>query len=762
MIDDEPVNLNEIDLLGNLKYSEQLKENILKSPGTKSTTVGLFGEWGSGKSSIVETAKIDLEASHPKIKFIAYDSWKYTNDGFRRTFLMQIRNDFKSKKIKQKYLENRLYSNISRYKYEWAALFFISLFFSLILIFKILEQFYEIAIIAFGILVLEWVFKILLESNTNIQTLSYFSPEQFENDFKTIIREYIKKKKCEKIVIIIDNIDRCSQEQTYQTLTDIKGFLDSKEYPIVFLIPVDDNSLANQIRERGDNPQEFLRKIFDAVLYVKPLKTIELFDFTQSLNEKYTLGLEIDTIYILSEAYATNSRRIIQLLNNLQIEFSFFDKCKKEMYEIKKMENGKEICEKVPFSKRYEKAICKLLVIREEWPVFYHEISRKPELLRKRSEVASEWNFPDSDELKIEKDIRRDSAERKLTEFLNNTKSITESEDDKLISQLMTIKNPFERIPTNILDNLNKKNYKNEVANYIKENEHNFTLLITYIVNELENEIRRSQEIRYVVGSWPEISINFDHLLKINELKNIEKFDEKIQNIIEASISSFITDLEELKGLIRYAYELKKRGRPYLYKFIVRMLNVPEHGAMITGKFYVDLFLIFVNESDVSCCTDIQVGFAKMYQEILGSDYDFWNGSKIDENRIKSLITNELIDKLLNNIEQETARRNLIYVSKFHKLNSAHIHKIQDYFIKLCHFNEEVDNKEVDFTKDCVIKKPGNFSERLFNFKSFAEDMNKNLDAENQINVSLGKAYARHFNSRQAQNPNILHTIPRN
>jgi len=653
----DPIYIEEKNVLGRKKYSELLIENINRQKD-KSITIGLFGEWGTGKSSIVGTAKEDLKKSHSEIKFITYDAWKYTNDGFRRTFLIQIFNDlnFETNVLKKlenylkfkpdelKNLKSRLYSNVIKPEYHRGAIFLVAIIIFFILIFAVLK-FYDVAIIASTILVLEFVFKILLKPNTNIQTPQYFSPEQFENDFEIMVGKFTENSN-KKIVIVIDNIDRCSQEQAYQTLSDIKGFLDNKKYPVVFLIPVDDTALANKIKERGDNPSEFFRKIFDLVIYVKPLKTTELHAFAQQLNETKSWGLEQETIYILSEAYATNPRRIVQLVNNLQIELTFFDKHIGTQEKYEKVENG--TCKMISFSKRFEKAICKLLIIREEWPDFYQEISRKPELLRCGLEVKR-WDSSTSSESEIEADRIQDPRRQKLIEFLKNTRSITESEDDTLLSQLMTVKNPFEMIPPDILNNISKRIYENKITDYILENENNFTLLATHIINELETEIRKSQyELMTTVGSNPIIAKNFDHLLKINEIKNIEKFDEKIQNIIENFILSFITDLEELSCLVRYAYELNERGKSYLYKKnIVRMLNVPEHGTTIGGFFYVNLFLAFVNELNVSCCWEVRSGFAKKYEEILGFGYLFESEEKISLEKINNLISDPLIDLLI-------------------------------------------------------------------------------------------------------------------
>ena len=86
--DKELQNLYNEDLLETKKYAKTLK-TIVENSKTP-LTVGIFGEWGSGKSSIINTVKNNIDEN--KIKFIIYDAWKYQGDSFRRMFLRELAN----------------------------------------------------------------------------------------------------------------------------------------------------------------------------------------------------------------------------------------------------------------------------------------------------------------------------------------------------------------------------------------------------------------------------------------------------------------------------------------------------------------------------------------------------------------------------------------------------------------------------------------------------------------------------------------------
>jgi Cdc6-like AAA superfamily ATPase len=92
-IPDKEVNLLELDLLGSLVYVETIQK-IIENCETP-YTIGLFGSWGSGKSSIIKTIKENLNNDKSKkVKVFYYDAWKYSKDDFRRTFILELRKSF--------------------------------------------------------------------------------------------------------------------------------------------------------------------------------------------------------------------------------------------------------------------------------------------------------------------------------------------------------------------------------------------------------------------------------------------------------------------------------------------------------------------------------------------------------------------------------------------------------------------------------------------------------------------------------------------
>ena len=65
---DRETNLNESDFLKTKIYANNLSKIIKNTESNKVFTIGLFGNWGTGKSSIIHTSQYDFDEK--KIKFI--------------------------------------------------------------------------------------------------------------------------------------------------------------------------------------------------------------------------------------------------------------------------------------------------------------------------------------------------------------------------------------------------------------------------------------------------------------------------------------------------------------------------------------------------------------------------------------------------------------------------------------------------------------------------------------------------------------------
>lgn len=388
---DREINLNGGDFLKTKIYSDNLSKIINNSEINKVFTIGLFGNWGTGKSSIIKTSQQDFDEK--KIKFVTYDAWQYVNDSFRRMFLLKLREELRYEEtdLMKKFYENESTDIGETYKFNWKnipiSIFILSILFvsCIISILCIGDNSWKTgltisAIISFASLVYTILQGFILKLKISVTKPHLFAPEQFEECFKEIVSNSLSKpnkilkwikhnnsiQNLEKLVVVIDNIDRCSNEVAYNLLTDIKTFFGSEPYSIVFVIPVDDEALKKHIINNSKTDldcdkekEEFLRKFFNVTLRIKPYGETDMYSFAKLICEKSRIAFKPETINIASKEYAKNPRRIIQLFNNLLAEMNYYD---------------------AEFIQKNETLICCVLIIREEYPKYYDIIINSPKL----------------------------------------------------------------------------------------------------------------------------------------------------------------------------------------------------------------------------------------------------------------------------------------------------------------------------------------------------------------------------------------------
>lgn len=390
--DDEIILNNETDTLKTSGYAESLVKMIKKSPTNKVFTIGLFGNWGTGKSSIIKTAQDSIEKSNPKVKFIKYDAWKYVNDSFRRMFLLKVQQELRfqqTEEMSRFYQSETVETEPKTYiSNRWQIIICGVLLFLVILInllpFELKNKLTFSSILTISGLLITALSGIIGSLKVQLNKPMIFAPEQFENCFKEMISKSLSNstwlgrikefvcygeksiKDLDQIVIIIDNIDRCHHTLAYQLLTDIKTFLCDETYNLVFVIPVDDEALKKNLFTKDNNAEcdkekeEFLRKFFNVTLRIKPHQPTEMHFFAKELNQRYHLNFNSDTLALATKEFATNPRRIIQLFNNLSSELCLY---------------------KTEFADKNQAIICALLILREEYTSYYKIIVNNPYLL---------------------------------------------------------------------------------------------------------------------------------------------------------------------------------------------------------------------------------------------------------------------------------------------------------------------------------------------------------------------------------------------
>ena len=647
--DKEIILSKDTDLLNTSIYANNLVDLIKSAPQGQVFNIGLFGSWGSGKSSIIATAKEQLISSKDlKVKFVTYDAWKYANDSFRRMFLFEVQKElgFKRTPLMEKFYQNSnqdvdVKNQISPLK-VWLM---VAISIIVLLVVSLLNIEIEYKISIYSIFALLSVLIGILTGCFNqlkvaISKPFMFAPEQFEQCFQEMMEEALKPNIIQrafqfitrnpdcishkKIVIVIDNIDRCNSEQSYNLLTDIKTFLCDERFNIVFVIPVDDEALRKHILNKSHNnntdecardKEEFLRKFFNVTLRIKPHQPTEMYEFAQKLNTKYSLGFNSATINIASKEYAKNPRRVIQLFNNLSAELANYDDA---------------------FAFKYETLICKILIIREEYNDFYQELLKDYTLL-------SKTDFSD----------RKLNPE--LIRLLSDTRSYTSNYDGHVLSRILTNSDiQFADIPANIrhfIDAHNAVDITAELSEWLKTDVSNIEQFVGYCLYNIEKAIKR-QLWDSEFKAYCEFIAEVNSTIKFTKEQGI-RFAEKFKPYIEKLIPTFSNPTQ----IVTYANYLHTQKLPFLLGYIISYLkNHKDKTNEVWYKFLCEC----ITQCNNQTLADLGDIFTSEYKN---GKYDV---TTLNKKKIEALVNDDLLSFIIDKwstIEENQYITDFIYIS---------------------------------------------------------------------------------------------------
>lgn len=621
------------DLLNTSVYADMLVKTIESADKSKPFTIGLFGEWGSGKSSVLKTAQNILEAKPDyKYRFVTYDAWKYAGDSFRRMFLYELQNELD---VKPTEMLNRFYDNINedtevKHKVNTHyGVYYVLLLFVIGCILLVCDngvlKYLGFALTAITILINLWK-NSTDDLKVTVQKSRIFAPEQFEECFNEIIEGSRKtsiskkvwnwitrvEKQSDELVIVIDNMDRCHNDMAYSLLTDIKNFLGCKQQHLIFVIPVDVDALKKHIinkskssEEECNQADEFLRKFFNVSLWIKPFHSDEMFEFAENLNSKYELGLQRETLSIMAREYATNPRRLIQLCNNLIIEFESFE----DVYYVQ--EN--------------QPIICKMVIMREEFPTYYKKIQHDVTLL-----FSDQFDNIDNDRLKL---------------FLQRTFYVSKPYEFRLsiIDRILSNSKTSGSLTSAIKEQISIPGSVEEINAFIANDETRRKDVVAYLLSEIRKAANRKLFNADMVNLYPA----FLYLYTAGIIKDEEC--RMLGNLISSEsdwgiLIPLIPDYLEMH--IPFSHHMCKLGNEQPRDSFIQYVSSWNEDDSFSVPVRHTVFHA-CNEYGAECIDDLAKPFHKAFKEDPTSSFAF----RYPE--ASSLYTNDLVSEVIEDMKSD-------------------------------------------------------------------------------------------------------------
>lgn len=402
-----PDDFSDEDQIGYSEHGSGLVEMIRSVQAEGSFTIGVFGQWGMGKTSMLrqikrELDKIKVEKNEKEILTVWFNPWQFTGEEhiiipFFHTLVSYL-EDFKEKKGE----------NIAKS------------------IINFLDELVHVPLaLAYGMeanikipLLLETKFKgkdIIGEVRERRKKID----DKSENEIKKPAKDhesmyyrlisklqYASKGLNLKIVVFIDDLDRCLPEKAVELLEGIKVLLDLSGF--VFVIGVAREVIEQGIRVRyrelysydsrevGFLEQDYLDKIIQFPLTLPPPDVDRLKEMVANyLKELKEAKPFLETIH---KSLGDNPRCLKRFINNLSYTFCVAEKKEKSKGDTFRTE-----------------LLVKMTLIAFRFPGFYRVIGKTPMHLIRVQKILEEKKKEQEkkEEKSDEKDMLKVSPQKK-------------------------------------------------------------------------------------------------------------------------------------------------------------------------------------------------------------------------------------------------------------------------------------------------------------------------------------------------------------
>ena len=230
-------NETELDFL-DYDYLIKTVQNIVTNDSLLPASIGIYGDWGSGKSSLMNMCKKQLELVDKNIKCIVFNGWLFENYEDAKTSILgtildeiNVNTDLNEK---AKDIIKGLYKSIEKIKLAKNVLKLGTDIFMTGGIASIID--YSINAILQN--------KEMQEGKNITKVTSTIKDELNNKDLRDNIRKFqtefgqlLEESKISRLVVFIDELDRCRPDTILDTLEAIKLFLFNGK--VAFIIGAD-------------------------------------------------------------------------------------------------------------------------------------------------------------------------------------------------------------------------------------------------------------------------------------------------------------------------------------------------------------------------------------------------------------------------------------------------------------------------------------------------------------------------------------------
>ena len=469
-IKDQPIKDSNSDLLEAEKYAVALSKFIIESDTP--LTIGMQGEWGTGKTSLMYMLKEKIETISEGEDYAIATSWINTWEysmfkGVEQTTPSVLKGMLEN--LKESCGDKWTLSDDIDSKIKKVGSF------------------------------LGNVANQLVQSNTGInvksaihnqETQTFSDISEIKNDIKQLIESLISdvKNPYKKVVFFIDDLDRIEPSDAVEILEALKNIFDINN--CLFILAIDYDVVVKGLEKKFGkktelNEREF-RSFFDKIIQVPFSMPTGAYDIQNFLDNKLNaLGININEkllpeyVQVVSNTVGFNPRSLKRYLNTFSL-----------LRKISEMSEDVQIDEHDDF------VLFNLIGLQVSYPKIFRLFNQFPEYLSWNEEVAAKLDL-DLDQLE------------------QNSKKFGESADEKWEQILFGISQPDPHLR---IKWLNISKVLNNLRAYFKNDE-----------NELNKRIHAAMEFASItsVDDTPEGKSTKKFSFTVSNFKNYEEWQQQ-------------------------------------------------------------------------------------------------------------------------------------------------------------------------------------------------------------------------------------------
>lgn len=307
---DRPIETGEQDLLGRASFSKQLGKAMYEYSGKDGLVIGLFGKWGTGKTSVINMAVNEItelaKNNENRPIIMKFAPWNYSDkDNLISMFFQSLKNKINVQDNEE--LKNKVGKALSDYAGAFDALALVP-------------------VVGSGV-------AAILKTLAQAEGTSLMECADLDETKEILEKALIKAGK--KIIIVIDDIDRLANSQIRDVFQLVKQVADFPN--VIYLLAMDREVVRRALTDvHNIDGNEYLEKIIQVPFELPELKKSKLHNiFLNKLDQiinDFSDKVVLDTDYWSSvfrncvEPYINTLRDVNRMINTFQFRYGMLYK----------------------------------------------------------------------------------------------------------------------------------------------------------------------------------------------------------------------------------------------------------------------------------------------------------------------------------------------------------------------------------------------------------------------------------------------------